>query len=175
MQTLHKPSAQEFNAYYQGYVSLVENDPISSLSKSLNNLLELLEPLTEEQLNFAYGDGKWTIKEVIGHIIDSEIVFMYRAITISREDKTALPGFEQNDWLAASNYTKLPKGTLLNLFKSTRECTLAHLESMDNDMFGLIGIANEHPISVRALIYIMAGHHLHHQRILEYKYITAIG
>lgn len=174
MTHLAKPSPTEFNAYYQGYINLVENEPISCLSTSSNDFVEMIDGLSETDLDFAYGDGKWTIKEVIGHIIDCELVFLYRALTVSRQDKTSLPGFEQNDWLAASNYNRMSKSQLINLFKSTRECTLAHLEAMENEMFPLTGIANGHPISVRAIIYILAGHHLHHQNIIRLKYLTAL-
>jgi hypothetical protein len=127
--------------------------------------------LTEPQGSLQYAPGKWTVKEVIGHMIDTERIFAYRALRIARDDRTPLPGFEENDYIANSNFKSYPVQDLAEEFETVRRANLYLFKRLDDEAWVRRGIANENEISTRALAYIIAGHELHHREIIRTRYL----
>ena len=170
---MQKPDATEFDAYYNKYVSLVtEPDLIRVLEEQPNELSALLGKLEEDKGKFAYAEGKWTIKEVISHLIDGERIFAYRVLRISRGDETPIEGFEQDGYIENSYANERSFDDLLSEFKLQREANLRLLNNLRDDSWKRMGTASGKPISARALGFIMAGHIRHHMRILSERYLV---
>jgi len=170
---MQKPDATEFDAYYNKYVSLVtEPDLIRVLEEQPNELSALLGKLEEDKGKFAYAEGKWTIKEVISHLIDGERIFAYRVLRISRGDETPIEGFEQDGYIENSYANERSFDDLLSEFKLQREANLRLLNNLRDDSWKRMGTASGKPISARALGFIMAGHIRHHIGILKARYLV---
>ena len=135
--------------------------------------MDLVRSIPESTGDLAYDKGKWTIKEVIQHLIDSERIFSYRALRFARMDKTDLPGFEQNDYVPASKASNRSLASLMNEFKSVRNATIDLFKSLNNEMLKSIGTANGFPFSAEAVGYITAGHCFHHADIIRERYLNA--
>jgi uncharacterized damage-inducible protein DinB len=135
---------------------------------------QLLAARSEREGNFRYATDKWTVKELVGHIADSERIFAYRALRIARADKTPIEGFEQDDYVKNGGFNDRTLVDLAEEFAQVRGATLALFLSLNGDAWQQRGIANKNEVTVRALAYIIAGHELHHRRILEDKYLPAI-
>ncbi len=161
----------EYNAYYGNYISLSKNVKLlDGLESSFDKTLELFESITADKLSYRYADGKWTIKEIIQHIIDTERVFCYRALCFARKDKVELPGFNQDDYLANSEVSSRSKDELLAEYKAVRAATRVLFGSFTNTMMLQIGVASNSPLSVRAAGYIIIGHETHHCNIIKERY-----
>ena len=168
------PEASEYAPYYAKYTALVPaGDVVRTLEAQAKETIAILSGLTEEQGNHRYEQDKWTIKEMLGHVNDTERIFAYRALRIARNDKTNIEGFEQDDYVRNANFASLRLADLVAEFESIRNATLTLLRSLDEDAWGRRGTANKNEVSVRALAYIIAGHELHHRKILKDKYLTA--
>ncbi len=168
----HKPNSEEYAAYYSTYVDKVpENDLLLNLRQIHHDTQELLWSLDESQGNYRYADGKWTIKEVLMHLIDTEQVMAYRALCISRGDQTELPGFDQNAYAEAVDVSKRTVRSLAEEFAITRDMSHVMFKNFDAAMFAHVGIANGNKTSVRALAYIILGHELHHVGVLKERYL----
>ncbi len=167
-----KPNPGDYAPYYERYISLLpDDDIISILEVQKKTSEEFLKTLSEEQGNISYAEGKWTIKEVIGHIIDVERVMAYRALSFSRNEEQSLPGFEQDDYITNSNYSQRSVEDLINEFKAVRNANLIMFKSFSDEMLKRGGIASDNKVTVLALIYIIAGHEKHHIKILKEKYL----
>jgi uncharacterized damage-inducible protein DinB len=167
-----QPQATEYAPYYQKYTALVpEGDVVETLRSQLEQSLQTLRSLSEEQAGGRYAPGKWSIKEVIGHMIDSERVFSYRALRFARGDSTPLPGYEQDDYVSAGKFDSRTLPELIEEFEQVRRATLCLLRSFDDEAWLRRGLANETEVSVRALAYIMAGHETHHMQIVRERYL----
>jgi uncharacterized damage-inducible protein DinB len=167
-----KPEADEYASYYGKYVTLINNDDIvAALTAQLDNTVACLRGLSEAQGQHAYEAGKWTIKELLGHIIDAERIFAYRALRIARGDGTPLPGFEQDDYIANANFNATPLADLTTEFELVRRSNLAMFKQFSDEAWLRLGTASDNPVSVRALAYIIAGHELHHLNILRSRYL----
>jgi uncharacterized damage-inducible protein DinB len=168
---MRKPQEGEFHPYYQAYIDQVDdNDFIEALKDSTDEVVDWLENVPPQKENHAYEDGKWTIKQVARHIIDVDLVFIYRAVTIARNDKTSLPGFEQNDWAAAADLSQVSLSDLISEFIALRNFAIYTLSQLtETDLFR-IGDANGSPTTPNSLGFIMAGHSLHHLKVLEERY-----
>jgi len=167
---------EQVSPYYHGYISHVKGpDVLAFMKKSHAETISLLSGITEEQSLFAYAPGKWSIKEVLGHIIDAERIFAYRALRIARKDKQNIPGFEQDDYVVAAHFNRTKWSDLLHQFKTLRESNLALFASFDNEAMQQEGMANNSPTNVKALIYIIAGHEKHHVNVLQEKYLKSAG
>ena len=129
-----------------------------------------LSSLSEADGDFRYGADKWSVKEVLGHLCDTERIMSYRALRIGRGDKTPLPGYEQDDYVKNANFGRLSVEDLLEEYIAVRRGTLARFRHFDGVAWMQMGVASGHPTSARALAYIVAGHELHHRRILLEKY-----
>jgi hypothetical protein len=167
-----KPNPGDYAPYYDQYISILpDEDILKILENQMNSSEEFLRTFSEEQGNYSYAEGKWTMKEVIGHIIDTERVMAYRALSFSRGEKQSLPGFEQDDYIANGNCNDRTLDDLIGELKAVRTANLIMFRSFSDEMLKRGGIASDNKITVLALIYIIAGHEKHHIRILREKYL----
>lgn len=169
-----RPEQSEYAPYYEKYVSLVpQGDVTATLSRQLENTLALLRSINEEQANSRYAEGKWSIKELVGHIIDSERIFGYRALRFARNDQTPLPGYEQDDYINNARFGECSLSDLAEEFEHVRKANLCLFRQFDDEMWQRQGEANEQMVSVRALAHIIAGHETHHMQILRTQYLLS--
>ncbi len=169
---MKRPAATEYADYYQSYIDLVpKGDILKIFEKQNDQFCAFLAQVNEEKAGFRYAKGKWSIKEVIAHLIDVELVFMYRALRFSRNDSTELPGFKQNDYIKNSDQSHLTLSELVEQFYHMRKASHALLSSFSKDMWSKQGKANGHPASVRAIAHIMVGHVIHHMQVIHTKYL----
>ena len=170
--TTTQPDATEYAPYYGKYMALVsEGDVVATLQSQLEKTLSFLRGLSEEQAATRYAPDKWSIKEVVGHMIDSEKIFGYRALRFARNDQTALPGYEQDDYVHAGNFDARPLSDLADEFELLRRANLCLFRSLDEAAWLRRGTANDDGVSVRALAYIIAGHETHHLQIIRERYL----
>jgi len=170
---IEKPAAEEFNPYYGGYISQVtEPDLLGVLAAQPNEVTAIFGTLDESKGTFAYAEGKWTIKEVLSHLIDGERHFAHRLHRISRGDLTPIEGFEQDDYIATSHTHERTFADLVAEFSELRHANLRPLQTLSESDWKRMGTASGNPISVRALGFIMAGHVRHHVKILKERYLA---
>ena len=168
--TINRPDASEFAQFYAGYIAKVaDSGPVAELKNQIS-ALEKLKSLPEDKANHAYADGKWTVKEVLGHMCDGERVFSYRLLRIARADKTPLPGFEENDWAKAAPHRRRPIGVVIDELIAVRRATLALIESLDETAIANSTLANNKSVTGRAICWVLAGHTKHHLDILKERY-----
>jgi hypothetical protein len=165
------PQAEEFPIFYKGYVDTVSDDVLTELEQQIESFSALLRSIPAEKASFAYAEGKWTIKELAGHVIDTERIMAYRALRIGRNDATPLPGFEENDYVANAHFADRSLENLADEFAALRKANMYLIRSLNDIEIDRSGISNDKPISVRALIFIMAGHVNHHVAILKQRYL----
>jgi uncharacterized damage-inducible protein DinB len=166
-----RPAASEYAPFYQGYVASVpEGDVVTLLRQSGRELLDTVAAIPEDRGGFRYADGKWSIREVIGHLIDAERIFTYRALRIARGDITPLAAFDENEYVKTAGSDGRTLSNLAREFGALRESSVQLFESLPDDGWGRFGVASGKDISVRALAYITAGHAMHHLRILRERY-----
>lgn len=165
------PQPGEYQEYYGRYISLIQgNDILSTLDRQRSETVQFLSGRSDADGNFRYAPEKWSAKEVLGHVNDTERVFAYRALRISRADATPLAGFEQDDYVRNGPFANRPLADLIEDYIAVRRATLSLLRNLDEPAWERRGTANKNEVTVRALAYIIAGHELHHRRILEEKY-----
>jgi hypothetical protein len=170
---MDRPESTEYAPYYERYVSMVpESDVMATLAAQEEELRSLIAGVAEEKGTYAYADGKWTIKELLSHIIDGERIFSYRALRISRGDKTPIEGFEQNDYIAKSNANDRTFADLLDEFSLERQANLHLFRNIAQAGSQEMGTASDNPVSARAIVYIMAGHVRHHIDVLKTRYLA---
>jgi hypothetical protein len=168
-----RPGADEYAPYYEKYVSLVSTDDVlATLEKQPPELVSALSARTETDGEIRYAPGKWSVKEMLGHVIDSERVFSYRALRIARNDQTPLEGFEQDDYVKFGPFGQCSLAALVEEFKSVRNASTSLFRGLDEAAWVRRGVANKNQVSVRGLAYIIAGHELHHSKILRDKYFA---
>ncbi len=166
-----RPRTGDNNPYYDRYISLIgDGDIIETLEEQRKTSEKSLNTFTEEQGNYSYANGKWTVKEVLGHVIDTERIMAYRALAFARNEDQSLPGFEQDDYVAESNFNKRSLVDMINEFRTVRESNIILFKSFDEEILDRRGTASESEVTVLALIYIIAGHEKHHMKILRKKY-----
>jgi uncharacterized damage-inducible protein DinB len=171
--TIARPQPGEYAPYYDRYISLVQGEDIlNALDEQRRQTMTLLCGRNEEDGDFRYAPGKWSAKEVLGHVCDSERVFAYRALRIARADATPLAGFEQDDYVRNGPFAKAQFSELIEDFIAVRRATLSLLRNLDEAAWRRRGSANKNEVTVRALAYIIGGHELHHRGILEEKYFA---
>lgn len=177
MQTTNriKPESGEYAPYYDRYISRVPpGDILTILEEQMENTMGFCADIDEEKAGYRYGEGKWSLKEVVGHIVDTERILAYRAFRFARKDETPLPGFEQDDYVKHSNYRERTLQNILKEFRAVRNSTIALFGNFDDAVWTYQGVASGFNISVRALAYILAGHELHHRKILEERYLSRL-
>ncbi len=170
-----RPEADEFAPFYANYIAGVPpiEDAAALLTTQSNGLVRQLAALSDAQAGFRYADGKWSIKELLGHMCDAERIFAYRLLRIGRGDATPLPGFEENDYVPAGAFDQRPLADILEEWIAARSSTIALVRGLPSEAWTRRGVANGRPISARAIIYVMLGHIDHHQKILEERYRIA--
>ena len=172
MMNLSQLNENEYNPYYKHYILELGNvDLIEILRTSSEELLETIKDLSEEKLAFQYAEGKWTIKELLQHLIDTERIMSYRALRFSRSDATELQGFDENWYVENSNGNDRNFNDLLDEFTCTRRASISLFKSFTDEMLQLSGTANGSDMTVRALGFIIAGHQTHHLKIIKERYL----
>lgn len=168
-----RPESSEYAPYYGTYIGKVpDGDLLRGLEAQSEATMGLLSGVPEAKGGFAYAPGKWTLKEVIGHVTDAERVFSYRALRIARGDTIPLPGFDQDPWVPNSGANARTLADLLGELRVVRASTLALLRHLPPESVTRMGTASDKPISVRALAWIIAGHERHHLGIVRERYLS---
>lgn len=168
-----RPAAHEFPAYYEQYVDLVESDDVMSvLDAQRDEMAELIGLLDDDRARYRYEDGKWSIKELLGHIVDSERIFGMRALCIARGDTQPLPGFDENVYVVNAVFDERALESIVDEWFSLRDANIQLFFSFSDEDLSRVGIANAKPITPRAIIWTIAGHALHHMRILKERYLV---
>lgn len=171
--TIARPEPGEYNPYYDRYISQISGtDILGTLDAQRRQMMLLLSGRDEADGDYRYAPDKWSAKEVIGHVCDTERIFAYRALRISRGDRTPIEGFEQDDYVSNGPFRQAPLPEIIEDYIAVRRATLTLLRNLDEAAWARRGIANKYEVSVRALAYLLAGHELHHRRILEEKYFS---
>ncbi len=174
--TVPSPGPDEYAPYFEKYTYLIEGDlDLEFLEYQPARLRQLLAELTEEQSLFSYGEGKWTIRESLGHVIETERVFLYRALRMSRSDGVALPGFDQDGFVAKAQHNSTNLESLLTEFDAVRNSTLAFVRNLPTDLLSNMGEASGHSLSCRATLHMLAGHVEHHIKIFKDVYLSQLG
>ena len=167
-----RPATDEYLPYYSRYIERVpEGDVLSTLSQQIGETLALLRELPESVATYRYAPDKWSVNQMVGHIIDTEKIFGYRALRFARADRTPIEGYEQDDYARNSTFNSYPLSELATELEAVRHSTLYFFRHLDDDAWARRGVANNAEISVRALAYIIAGHELHHREILRTRYL----
>ncbi|WP_439151231.1 DinB family protein [Winogradskyella sp.] len=165
-------NSTEYNPYYKSYIDFAaHSNIILGLKANLDSVVQFYSNIETEKHNYAYAPDKWTIKDILLHIIDTERIFSYRALRISRNDMTPMAGFDQDDYVVAGQANKRSLESLIAEFKTVREATISLYSSFNDDILQLIGNASGSKISVRAIGYIVTGHENHHNQIIIDRYL----
>ncbi len=172
---MQRPDPTEYGEYYSLYIDQVpDGDVLEILESGVRRTVEVLADVPESWETHRYQPDKWSLREVIGHVVDVERLFSYRALSIARSDPADLPSMDQDQWAAASNAGERPLASLLADFERARASSLAMLESLAEDTWERRGLASGFEFSVRSFPYILAGHEIHHRRVLEEKYLRPL-
>jgi len=169
---MNLPKPDEYAEFYSGYVKNIPHDNIIKvLEEGRDYLQSLIKSIPEEKGNYAYDQGKWSIKEVLGHMADVERVMAYRAMCIARGEQQSLPGFEQDDYVNTADFNKRSLSSLSEELLSLRNADITLFKSFDDVTMMKKGLANNYTNTVRAFMFIIAGHELHHIKILNERYL----
>lgn len=169
-----RPEETEFSPFYKGYISqVIEDDVIAALEAELNESLAFFRNVDEQHSKTAYAEGKWTIRQVLGHIVDAERVMSYRAMRFARNDQTELPGFEQDDFIRGANFNEVSLRDLLREFEHLRRANILMFRNLTADAWLRHGKANGNEVTVRALGFIIAGHEKHHRKVVKERYMIS--
>lgn len=170
----HRPEPTEYEPYYGLYIDQVpEGNVVELLESELEAMLGLLRAIPADREPFRYAEGKWSIREVVGHLIDTERTFGHRALVFARRDPARLPGIDQDEWANASNAYGRPLGELLDEFEHVRRGHVAMFGGFDESAGSRSGIASGCSFTVRSLAYILVGHEIHHRKVLRERYLAA--
>lgn len=171
MNEILTPQEGEYGQFYEGYISQVKGKDIPKLLLSqMEEIRQFYEKMGEDKSNHAYAKGKWTAKEVLGHVTDTDRMMGFRALCFARGEKATLPGFDQDDYVASAQFNSIPLARLLEDFEMSRYSITSLLNSLPVESLKNAGIANENTVSVRALFNIIPGHTQHHLNILKERY-----
>lgn len=171
----NRPQPDEYGDFYEGYINLV-NEPnvIQSLIQQGQQVYALIRQLTDDEVNHRYAEDKWSVKEIIGHLVDTERIMAYRALCISRGEQTALPGYDHESYVEQGNFDQRSLQSLSTEYDALRNANISMFSSFSKEQMLRKGTANKVSVSVRALAFIIAGHEKHHLNILEEKYGVTI-
>ncbi|WP_421878242.1 DinB family protein [Marinoscillum sp.] len=168
---ISRPHPSEYGHFYRGYIDKVADQDVRQLlDKQLNTYQSMISHIDEEQMHYAYTDGKWTVAQVLGHINDTERIMAYRILRFSRRDKTELPGFDENEYVLNGDFKEVTKDSFLDEFLHLRKSNLVLIDRLSDEVLAFTGESNGMIFSVRALIHILAGHLKHHMDILVERY-----
>ena len=168
-----KPEQNEYpeNRYFSYYIEQVDNqNVIEALTEQKDKVMNLYKNLSEERKSFRYAEGKWSSQEILGHLTDTERIFGYRVLCIARGEKQSLPGFDENEYAEGARFSEVNFESLLEQYRLVREGSIALFSSLSEDATSHVGLANGNPVSARALVSMIAGHELHHLKVLKERY-----
>lgn len=170
---IYKPTEQGAPPFMQAYIKLVPDDGnlLIHLEDIFSETEEIIQPLSEEKMNYRYAPGKWTIKDMLVHLADTERIFVYRALRFSRGDETALPGFEESLFAQYARANDRDKEDIMREYSLVRESSIAFIESLSDEALNRKGMANQSQLSVRFIINLIYGHHKHHLNVLRERYL----
>lgn len=167
---MNPPQIQDYPQWYKGYIDLVEGDVLNILAKQADEFADFVTK-NADKADYAYAPGKWTIKEMFGHIIDTERIMVFRLTSFARAEKAALPGFDENDYVTNAHFKDRSLESLCDEFLSLRKSNMYLINSLNEEELDRFGNANGNPISVKALVYILAGHVMHHKNVVIERYL----
>lgn len=170
--TKRRPESHECSEYFKTYTNKVEgNDGLKTLIDLRPSTINFFKKLSEKQWNSRYAEGKWSIKEAMLHVIDTERIFAYRALRVARHDKTPMMGFEQDDYIPYNYADSRTAESIIEEYESVRNSTITLFKNMNDEALGFVGTASENAISARALMFMIAGHEIHHLNIIKERYL----
>ena len=167
---MNRPQTQEYPEAFSNYINLVEGDVIEILTSQISDFSNFLNNLVEKA-DYAYAPGKWTIKELVGHMIDTERIMIYRLTCFARNEKAPLPGFEEDDYVAHANFNVRSLFSLSEEFMLLRKANLFLIKSLNTEELNRVGNANGKNMSVRAIVFMLAGHIIHHTHVIKERYL----
>lgn len=171
---ISRPDPDEYAPYFGRYIAEAGSaDPLSTLREQLTSTAAVFAAVDESRAGYRYEPGKWSIREMLGHLTDSERIFSYRALRLARADATPLPSFDENDFMKFAEFDSRPLTSLLEEWRAVRRATVALFENLGDDALRRRGTVSGGPMSARALAWIIAGHERHHLRILRERYGVA--
>lgn len=171
-----RPQPDEHTPYHTMYLSKIpEGDILELLIKHGEEIHQQLSQVSEAQSAFRYAEDKWSLKQVLGHLIDTERIFQYRLLRVARNDQTPIEGFEQDDYVAGGEFDARSWADLLAEYTTVRAATVSLIRGLPADAWLRRGTANDNPVSVRALACLIAGHELHHMSIVKERYLTQLS
>jgi uncharacterized damage-inducible protein DinB len=171
---MRKPELNEHPPYYTYYINLVKFDyGVKALEHQIIEMQQFIGNIPLEMEDYRYAEGKWTIKEVLGHICDTERILGYRALCIARGEQIALPGYDENLYVNNGYFNKRSLYDLAHEFSIVRESNIALFKSFDESVFDMMGTANNYKMSVRAILFMIAGHEKHHINVIKERYIKS--
>jgi uncharacterized damage-inducible protein DinB len=168
---MKRPLEGDYAPFYAGYMKNVPDNVIKALEEQLHSTNSFLKAIPQDKIDFRYAEGKWNIKEIVGHLIDNERIMVYRALSISRNEKQSLPPFEQDDYVRESNYSKRDYTDLVDELRKVRESNLPMFKTFSEEILDRRGVANNTEVTVRAILFIIAGHEIHHINIIKERYL----
>ena len=173
---LKRPESNEYAAFFAVYIDKVPaGDLLDLLEQQLEGTISLVRNLTETELSYRYAPDKWSIKQILGHMADTERILSYRLLRVARGDRTALPGFDEDAFVAGASFDSDSLEDLIVGYSVVRAATLSLLKALKPEAYLRIGIVNNHDISSRALAYVISGHELHHRKVLIERYLTPMS
>ncbi|MES2829055.1 MAG: DinB family protein [Bacteroidota bacterium] len=167
---MNRPQTHEYPAWGETYIKLVEGDVIEILERQVKEFPDFINSLTDKA-DYAYAEGKWTIKELVGHIIDTERILVYRLTCFARNEQQHLPGFEEDDYVANAHFSDRSLLSFSEEFGLLRQANLFLIKSLTERDLDNMGTASDRTISVRAIVYILAGHIMHHAAVIKDRYL----
>ena len=169
---IERPVSSEYEAYYHQYVSKVpQGDVLELMETRMRDTASLLAGIGADKAGYRYAPGKWSIKQVVGHLVDVERLFGYRAMAFARNDKTRLPSFEQNEYVEHADFDNRPLSDIAGEFECIRRSTVALFRSFDPDVLMRTGVASGFSFTVGSVAFIIAGHEIHHMGVLQERYL----
>ena len=169
---MKRPSNGDYAPFYAGYIKNVPDDVIKALEDQLYLTNTFFKAIPADKIDYRYAEGKWSIKEIVGHLIDNERIMSYRSLSISRNETQSLPGFDENDYMRESNYSKRNYYDIVDELRKVRESNLPMFKSFSEEILDRRGVANNSEVTVRALLFIIAGHEIHHINIVKERYFN---
>lgn len=167
---LKRPNESEFAPFQKKYIDTVQDDVMSELKSQREELCNYIDSLNSEQLDYRYAEGKWSVKEVLMHIVDTERIFNYRALAIARGEKASLPGFDHEHYASNMHTDHLDKEYIFNYFNITRYSSLVLFQGFKDEVWDIVGEASNYKMSMRSFPFMLAGHLNHHYNILKDRY-----
>ncbi|MEM9556196.1 MAG: DinB family protein [Acidobacteriota bacterium] len=174
--SLRRPTPDEHDPYYGLYIDQAPaSNILGSMGTEVERTVALLNDVPEDRTTFRYAPGKWSLREVVGHLIDAEWTFTYRGLCFAREDPTPRPGFDQDQWVRSADAHAVPMADLLASLRAARHASLALFRTFGDAEWARSGLANQVSFTVRCMPYILVGHEIHHRRVISERYLKALA